>query len=236
MGCQSSKTQASAPTVAKGQENTRQSDVQTACGSDAVQEQPVAPTSTHAVKPEHEDPVVLMQDKEAQDKPGNDDQAVVVTEGNTTPVDEKPAILTEEQPTCSNLESASEEKEQAVATTAANEVQEAAEMHVHESAGGAAQDCLLSGQEHDGSNKLPGSGVLADVEVKQVRGVGIDCAEGGASACRLSSEIVPKGIPENGVQVSALPRSPQQAAPKWRSLFACCEASTMHDSLNWCVF
>jgi len=227
MGCQSSKTQASAPKAAKGQENKRQRDLQTACGSDAVQEQPVAPTSTHAAKPEHEDPVVLMQDKEAQDKPGNDDHVVVVTEGNTTPVDEKPPILIEEQPTCSNLESASEEKEQAVATTAANEALEAAEMHVHESAGGAAQDCLLSGQEHDGPIELPGSGALADVEVKQVRAVGIDCSEGGASPCNLTSETAPKGLPENCVQVSAVPRSQQQAAPKWRSVFACCEASTI---------
>jgi len=242
MGCQGSKTQASAPTVAKGQENREQNHVQTACGPDAVQEQPVPPNSKHAARPQHEEPVVLMQETGAQDKTGNDNQFVGVAEGHTDascialnqtpeaqdlaeatgPVDDKPAILTEQQATCLNLESASEDKEQVAATNAVNEVQEAAEMHVHESAGGAAHGGLLACQQH-GSIDLPGIGTSDDKEVQQVRAAGMDCSKGDASACKLTSETAPEVLSENCVRVG----SPQQVAPTWRSVFSCCAASTI---------
>jgi len=249
MGCQSSKTQTSAPTVAQETDTKKQNDVQIACCSAAVQDQPVPPNSKYAAKPEHEEPVVLMKEEEAQDKPGNCDQAVVLSEEEhahyscvrleqtrevqeraavTTPVDEKSPVLTEENPTCSKLESASEEKEQLVATTPVNEEREAAEMHVHEMAGGSAQHCLLACQENQSLN-LPssGSGTSANIEVKQVGVMGTDCSEAGEDACKLTSETAVERLPENSVQVSALPSSPQQAATTWRSLFDCCSAPTV---------
>jgi len=248
MGCQSSKTQTSAPTVAQATENKRQNDMQIACGSGAVQEQPVPPNSEQAAKPEHEDPVVLMKEEEAQDNLENGDQAVVLPEDEhahascarlgqtreaqetlavTVPVNEKPPMLSEGQPTCPSLESASEEKEQIAATTPVNEEQEAAVMHVHEMAGGAAQDCLLSGEEYDHSVKLPCSGASADKEVKPVRAMGICHTEGDASACKLTSETAVESLPENWVQDSALPSSPQQSASTWMSVFGCCSAPTI---------